>query len=440
MSRSRRWRAAATAPAGPRLSQQPAGLAVPAPGRQWSPRHSRSRACFGGIPPQVNRPCLAPAPAHLAPSRSGAFALPSIAALALLAFPLICLAEAPAAPATEPPPSPWDFTALATVGAGYRDNVLRTSIQPEGSGFAQLTADASLSYLTERGTFLNLLLLGDEVRYFNAPEVDREQLFAASLDGGLGLGSSAEWLAHAGYVYQYQIVDASADEVAQQRVLVEGQEAQFWPAARLGLGGGWLLRLSVPVRRQLYQTDLDDYWEFGGKVELARRYGHRSEFACLWEWRERPYDTREQYDVTGMPLFGTALTYTQQELGGAWKHHWDEARRWRTTLKLTGLLNRDDGSGYFDYDRVQFSAQARWKAERWELTGRVGTGWYHYPVQRVGGELRQRAYVTLDLRVERRLGRHWLVYAAAAREWNTSNDPLDEYTDWVASAGVGYEF
>ena len=44
------------------------------------------------------------------------------------------------------------------------------------------------------------------------------------------------------------------------------------------------------------------------------------------------------------------------------------------------------------------------------------------------------------LRVERRLGKHWLLYALAEREWNMSNDPVEEYNDWMAGGGVGVEF
>jgi hypothetical protein len=58
----------------------------------------------------------------------------------------------------------------------------------------------------------------------------------------------------------------------------------------------------------------------------------------------------------------------------------------------------------------------------------------------VDSERRERSYATLDLRVERRLGKHWFVYASAEGDWNESNDPVDEYNDWMAGAGVGIEF
>ena len=38
---------------------------------------------------------------------------------------------------------------------------------------------------------------------------------------------------------------------------------------------------------------------------------------------------------------------------------------------------------------------------------------------------------SVDLRVERRLAKHWFVYAAADWNWNYSNEPLDQYRDWT---------
>ena len=65
---------------------------------------------------------------------------------------------------------------------------------------------------------------------------------------------------------------------------------------------------------------------------------------------------------------------------------------------------------------------------------------YDYSVQRAGNEQLERSYTTLDARIERRFGERWLLFVAAERNWNISNDPLDEYRDWMASGGAGVEF
>ena len=82
----------------------------------------------------------------------------------------------------------------------------------------------------------------------------------------------------------------------------------------------------------------------------------------------------------------------------------------------------------------------RWRQGSWEIAVGARLGWYLYRVQTVGGERRERSYATLDLRVERRLGKHWFVYATGESDWNWSNQSLDQYSDWTAGAGIGREF
>ena len=108
--------------------------------------------------------------------------------------------------------------------------------------------------------------------------------------------------------------------------------------------------------------------------------------------------------------------------------------------KFSYMFNQDNGSGYFDYNRLLFTQQLRWTNPLWETKAGARFGWYYYPVQQIGGEQLERSYVVLDVRIERRLGKHWLLYALAEREWSMSNDPVEEYNDWTAGGGVGVEF
>jgi hypothetical protein len=82
----------------------------------------------------------------------------------------------------------------------------------------------------------------------------------------------------------------------------------------------------------------------------------------------------------------------------------------------------------------------RWTNPRWEIKGGVRVGWYYYPVQQIDNEQLERSYVVVDLRIERRLGKSWLLYVNAEREWSMSNDALEQYNDWLAGGGIGMEF
>jgi len=360
---------------------------------------------------------------------------------AAVIFFTICALQLVAAESTNPAPvSVWDVTARLTAGGGYRDNVLRTAVAPESSAFFISSADASFIRLSETGSQLRFFLLGEDTRYFDSPSLDYEQLFSGTAQASTPVGATSELGGQFSYLYQHQILDVSETEAVLRRVLVDGHALTLRPHWKQTLRPGWAVQLDGTAFRQFYSGELDDFWEAAGRLSLIHSYGRRSELSLGYQFRHRFYDTREQFDRFGVIEADTHLIYRQHEIAGQWRHSWDAARRWRTTTKAGLLWNRDNGSGYFDYDRVSLSQQVRWADRGWEIQANARFGWYFYRLQRVGNERRERSYAALDLRVERRLGKHWLLYAAAEREWNCSNDPLDDYRDWAVSGGVSFEF
>jgi hypothetical protein len=356
---------------------------------------------------------------------------------------LLLLLPIAASSAKETNPAPtavWDTSVRTTTGFGYRDNVLRSSVAPESSAFFNSSADASLLRLAESGAYLSFFVLGDDTRYFDAPSVNYEQFFSADAQAVTPLGTSEELGGQFNYLYQHQVLDVSETEAVLTRMLVDGHSYTMRTYWKHTLKPGWAVQLDATGLRQLYGSGLSDYWEAGGRLSLIRTYGYRSEISVGYQSKNILYDSREEYTSTGAAIPGTSLVYWQNEFGAQWRHHWDKARHWRTTSKFSYLFNRDNGSGYFDYDRVLFNQQVRWSNDRWEFKASARCGWYFYPVEQIGNEDLERSYVALNLRVERRLGKHWLIYAASEREWNWSNDPVDEYDDWMAGGGLGVEF
>lgn len=361
---------------------------------------------------------------------------------AALLFMLVCLSGyADAQTITNRSPVVvWDTSARLTTGFGYRDNVLRSSVATESSTFFLTSADATFIRLTDSGSLFTLFLLGEDTRYFDAPVVDYEQLFSGSAQFTTPAGADAELGIYANYLYQHQVLDVSETEANLRRVLVNGHGLTLRPHWKKSLAENWDLQVTGTAFRQMYETQLDDFWEGGGQLSIIRSYGQRSELVLYYQFLRRYYDTREQFDIGGVMIPGADLVYEQSEAGSQWRQHWDKARQWRSTTRLSYLCNHDNGSGYFDYDRLLFSEQLRWKNDRWEIRATARFGWYYYDVQRIGPESRERSYAAVDFHVEHRWSKHWLAFAEAEQEWNLSNDPLDEYNVWMASAGIVFEF
>jgi len=345
-----------------------------------------------------------------------------------------------AAATNRSPVAVWDASARAEVGGGYKHNVLLTSVAPESSAFVSVAADASFIRLSETGSELTVFFLGEDIQYFDVPSVDGERFASGTVQFARPLGARDKLGIEFGALYQNQVMDVSETETNLSRILVEGLGISLKPRWTHTLGPGWETRLEAVGGPQFYAGELDSYWEAGGKLTLARLYGRRSEVSLNFQSLHWLYDDREQTDLEGESVPGTSLVFWRPEVFGQWRHNWDSQRRWTTTTKIGWLGNRDDGSGYWDYDRLALSQRLRWKQGGWEVAAGARFAWYFYQAQSVGAEPRERSYAILDVRVERRLAKHWFVYATVASEWNWSNEPLDQYQDWSAGSGVGVKF
>lgn len=333
----------------------------------------------------------------------------------------------------------WSAGTFVSESLGYRENVLRSSTGSESSAFLQSSVDASLIRFSDSGSLFMLYVFGEDTRYFDAPSVNYEQLFSGTAKLSLPVGARNETGLEANYLYQHLVFDASVDEVNLERILVRGHSAYLRPYWK-HVAGLWEAQMEGAVARQEFEHTLDDYWEGEGEARLTRNYGVKSKVSVGYAPLCRRYDTRQQFDDNGSAVPGTELTYLQNEADGEWQHYWDAARSWRSMTKLGFMANRDNGSGYFDYDHFFFREQIRWKEGPWVVEGSVRLGWYRYKKQRIDGELLYRSYTLADFRCERWFGEEWNLFCAGEHEWNQSNDPLDECRSWMVKFGVGYEF
>ena len=367
-----------------------------------------------------------------------------VAAMACVLLPLLALFPNYCEASSDTnllPLAVWDMSARVTTGFGYRENVLRSSVAQENSAFFNTSADVSFMRFTDSDAYVSFFLLLDETEYFDSPSVDYERFLAGTIQAAIPVGVNDELGGQFNGFYQHQVVDLSETQTSQMRTLVDGYTSTLSPYWKHTLGDGWAVQAETELLRQLYSgDDLSDYWAPAAGVRLIRSYGHRSELSVYGQSKYLAYDARERSDHGGEALPGTSLVYQQNEMGGQWRHNFDKAQQWRTRSKLNYKLSHDNGSGYFDYNRLQFSQQLRWKKPRWEVKSNVCFNWYSYPEQEIDDERYERSSIVLDVRIERRLGKRWLLYSFAEREWNMSNDELDQYNSWTAGAGAGFEF
>jgi hypothetical protein len=337
----------------------------------------------------------------------------------------------------------WDYSVNLRGAVGYKDNVLLSTVDEQGSAFWQTALDAMLLRADlESAANLTLFLTVEDRRYFSEIEVEKEQLVLFQGKYERPIDDDWFWSAIAQYLYVDQVFDASATEQLLETLPVKSHNYQLSPGIGRNLGWDSKLELKLVAERQHFNQPLDDYWELGPQLTWTKEYGNKSELIASYTFDHRIYDTREQYDLEFEPVPGTNLRYQQHELELGVNHSWDENRRWRSRARFLFELNDDNGPGFYDYKRFRVSKRFGYYGADWQATVEGRILHYDYDVQQVLGteEIRSNWEYVLALRAEKRIWRKLSIFGDFEHEIVDSNYALEEYDVTTVFGGVDWEF
>jgi len=337
----------------------------------------------------------------------------------------------------------WHESASLRAGVGYKDNVTLSSTDPTGSAFEQAGLDLMIFRLPLNNWQFTFLGSANDIRYFDSSVgVDTEQNAAASAQLTWFPGRNWKNLTTLQYGYLNQVLDVSATQQMATRQQVLGHLFTIREGVRKEFAPYWV-EGSLGVSRGFYGSPLDDFWQGGPQVTLGRSYGHGSELALAYQVQQMFFDTREQTDLDGNRVAGSSLEFTVHNVELNWQHHWDARRRWRSATRLYLELNFDNGPGYYDYSLYRLGEQLRYRSDTWEFNLQVSVGHYDFPNRAVAPgnpDTADRTTVLLTMRLEKKLSKHWKVYAGYDHEESLSNVPFERYGANVGVAGAEYAF
>jgi len=349
--------------------------------------------------------------------------------------------------AEPPPPLPpiplWDSTFTLRSGAGYKDNVLLSHSSPHGSAFQSAGGEFIALRLAPSGPQLTIFGSADADWFFARP-VNHEEYLAftqARLDQPLGDTVKLSFTGQ--YLYQDQLLDVSVSETNRRAVAVRGHKLAARPTLKVSLPGDYWVEMEGAVTRQFLARPLDDYWEAAGRISIGRDLGRGSELSLAYEPAWRLYDTEPARTVAGAATVGERRQRLEQEARVTWRQYWDDAHHWRSLATLSGLVNTENGGGYFDYTRWLSSARLTWRQQPWEVSAEARWAYYPYAHQTISVDSlarRKRTDVTASLRIQRELTRHLKVAATYEREETLSNEPLETLSANTVSGALEWEF
>jgi len=336
----------------------------------------------------------------------------------------------------------WSVSTTTSASAGYRDNILLSPENPDGSLFLRGELDAMFLRLPERNwdgyIYLNLA----ETRYFSAEQTDHERTgFVTSelrwqSSDRLKLGVTGQ-----GYHHD-QVFDVSVDQALLDTAKMKVTGATLAPFVRWEFHPGWWTEVRGTGRKDHFADNIDGYTEGEGSLLMGHDWASGSALSLGAASRWRSHDSRVQFTAAGRPLTGALLKSQQEELSLKYTLIPHLKSKWRTSLSASQMKSRDNGSGYFDFTRKQVVASVNWKPVNWDVSLSTTYADYDFPVQLVGiginPENRHKKETRFNLEATRRLTPTWSVIGGYEYERSTSNDDRSRFR--INTAYVGFQW
>lgn len=341
--------------------------------------------------------------------------------------------------------SVWHPSLTLRGSVGWRDNVLLSPFAPIERAFGRAELDAIVFRpMRNRWEFVSFLN-GDVLRYFSAPpETGGEQQWSLHAEGRWQPVDAARLsLKAAGYLRD-MVIDLSETEARRVVAPTRVRGAYAIAATRFNLPAGFHFEPAVQVRRSDYRDYAGDYDEVRAGGRLEWHHGTLLAISAAWFESQRDYDQRVQFTASGRPLPGMPLSFRQRDSELKARTRWERGGRW--TVALTGgmLENRDEASGYFDYDQKRGRIEAGWEGAAWRVSLDGEARRMDYLVQTVGAGITPPPRITDDyeatVRVERDLNSKWAVFGEHRWERSRSNELEFSYRANTVLAGVQRSF
>jgi hypothetical protein len=339
----------------------------------------------------------------------------------------------------------WQHTETVRASIGWRDNILLSPFAPLSRPFGRGEIEAFVWCPARHGWEFLSFLDGDVVRYFSPPrETGGDQQWSAHVEERWAPAHWVRFTAKATGYLADTVLDLSESEntriIAPTRV--HGGFADG--LVRLTLPGGFVFEPALQVKRTQYRVYPDDSDEVksGGRLEWRRT--DALALSAAWFEHRRNYSSRTQYTAGGRELAGTHLRFIQHEGEFKASTTWQLGGKWTAAATVGRLENRDNGSGYFDYNQKRARLDLDWRRKTWRVHVEGDAKRMDYRIQTVGTGITPPPRIAdsfeVNTRIERELSDAWTVFAEHDWQRSRSNEIEFDYRANTVLAGVQRSF
>ena len=343
--------------------------------------------------------------------------------------------------------SAWQTTVTLKSLLGYRENLGLSPVSPEAALFGELRAESFVWWTPDDSSWEALAMLDGQVRRYEKNQAgDTEQTWFSHAELRWSPWSRLRVSGRIQGYFQDEVLDLSVS--ASQRTILP---VKVWGGmsdleTQLQLWGGFSIRGRARLQRADYKDVSEDNvaTEFRGELGwkpvdwISASYGYVS--------RNRAYDFRNETTLGGRAIADTDLSFSQNEPEARLHIGFRSLGRWRLAGVWSDVENRDEASGFFDYDRERWRGILEWFSpkSKWEVRFEYDVKTTDYLKQTVGSGLTPDARSQDDRRIHlellHRLSDQWELLAQATDERSESNEIASSYRDRTVMAGIGFTF
>ena len=326
----------------------------------------------------------------------------------------------------------WSTSVAASVGYGYKDNLLLSFAAEERSPFVRGTVELFLLRVPQDRFDFSLYAEAGGSHYLQGKTVDDDAKAWVQLEPAYRVAPALKLaLPVTGYYYD-QVFDVSDTQVERLVAEMKVGGVMVAPLVRWDFLPSWWVEAQGIAQRKRYDDRANDGELGEGVVRLGWAHGRWFEVRVTGAQRWRDFDSRTQYTSAGRELPDTLLKVAEREGELRFDITWDEAARWETTTRMSVLEYRDNGSGYFNFREQRVAQELEWTVDRWQLRVGGSAARVDFDVQTVGIGIdppsRLRDEFVGELHLGRKLSQRWTIFGGYTWERSRSNDRVASYT------------
>ena len=328
----------------------------------------------------------------------------------------------------------WTGSAKVQTGLGYKDNLLLSHAGAVGSGFARGGVELFGWHLPQQPdgrTDYFGYFKADGTRYFSTAAVDHEADAYAVAEWRYRIGEVFKFTLDAKGFYRDEVFDVSDTDLLRSVAQLKVVGAKVGPTIHWAPRPWWWIEGEVTGKRESYDDGLNNGGVAESVLQLGWKPSSRFKASVSGSTRQRKFDRREQYSVSGRPLTGTLLRISEREGEARGDVTWDQAAHWKTVTRVSVLHYTDNDSGYFNYHQRKARQSVEWTSGAWFASLEGSARRVEFEVQTVGIGIspptRMKEEFTAELRVERKLSDRWTLFGEFTWERSRCNDLVASY-------------